>query len=727
MIMKLGMAGNVQDMEFFCNEMAKDKCPHAEEAFAELVDSFVKNRRFKEALRVLEIMNLGKFKPPSIHICNVMLRTLVEDQRDLETVLFAYKEIVKAGIVPNVDTLNYLIEVLCENDKMESALDQYRRMNRKGCVPNSRTFEILICGLCKRTRVDESIMVLSEMFKLECGPDLNFCNSVLPLLCKANKSDEVLRLYKMMRDSGVLVDSLVYEVLIHCLCENLLLDDAIVLFEDMLKSGVAPLVSIYVDIVNGLCKLSKFSNASNLLEENLVTEVIPHNALLEGYCNAGKFYEAYDYLEKMVERQVADSVSWSVLIRGSYIWLRKECKFEDALELFREACVRDWVLDSGDYAELIECLCLIKRIQEAAEVFHFLCSKGCTISSSSFDMLVKGTCLSGKLDEAISLYSLAHHSGISCNLDTHNAILLGLSESRRTKDILLLFSRMVVGGCAFNAETYSVLINSLCLEKMTSECAWLLDQMVDDGIIPCSETVYRVVSFMASHSQLHVVVYTLNKLISKTGLFSLAINKMLIHGLVKEGHKRDACKLLDHMLDNGWVPDAVTHSLLIGTVEGEETYGVTEREEYSEVIIQILFCDSSFSVLCLILRRVLYLHDFQVSHFPFLVIGQWVDTLLPLKPFQLCLQGELCGWTCFFIGVAAVAFGSLYYHLNAQSLSTCVRPLTEFGCDVQGARNGKRHAAGVAGPRTIQHDLDHCEALLLAGNAGLTTLEDLGN
>lgn len=28
------------------------------------------------------------------------------------------------------------------------------------------------------------------------------------------------------------------------------------------------------------------------------------------------------------------------------------------------------------------------------------------------------------------------------------------------------------------------------------------------------------------------------------------------------------------------------------------------------------------------------------------------------------LQGEVWGWTIFFIGVAAVAFGSSYYHLK---------------------------------------------------------------
>lgn len=28
------------------------------------------------------------------------------------------------------------------------------------------------------------------------------------------------------------------------------------------------------------------------------------------------------------------------------------------------------------------------------------------------------------------------------------------------------------------------------------------------------------------------------------------------------------------------------------------------------------------------------------------------------------LQGEVWGWTCFYVGVAAVAVGSSYYHLK---------------------------------------------------------------
>lgn len=54
-----------------------------------------------------------------------------------------------------------------------------------------------------------------------------------------------------------------------------------------------------------------------------------------------------------------------------------------------------------------------------------------------------------------------------------------------------------------------------------------------------------------------------------------------------------------------------------------------------------------------------------VSNFPFLVIGIIGLVLCYYKNyFKLSLQGELSGWTCFYVGVAAVAFGSSYYHLK---------------------------------------------------------------
>ncbi|KAL2904645.1 Leucine--tRNA ligase, partial [Bienertia sinuspersici] len=54
-----------------------------------------------------------------------------------------------------------------------------------------------------------------------------------------------------------------------------------------------------------------------------------------------------------------------------------------------------------------------------------------------------------------------------------------------------------------------------------------------------------------------------------------------------------------------------------------------------------------------------------ISNIPFLIIGLVGLVLCHYRNyFKLSLQGEVWGWTCFYIGVAAVAFGSSYYHLR---------------------------------------------------------------
>ncbi|KAJ7527303.1 hypothetical protein O6H91_16G047800 [Diphasiastrum complanatum] len=52
-----------------------------------------------------------------------------------------------------------------------------------------------------------------------------------------------------------------------------------------------------------------------------------------------------------------------------------------------------------------------------------------------------------------------------------------------------------------------------------------------------------------------------------------------------------------------------------------------------------------------------------ISNFPFLVIGI-IGLVLCLKKKYFSLRGEVWGWAFFFIGIAATAFGSSYYHLH---------------------------------------------------------------
>lgn len=602
MILKLGMNGNVQEMGAFCQNMVKDRCPGAEEALVDLIHTFVRHSRFKEAMMVFKNMNLigYNYKPP-VHVFNFLLGSLVEHNGDFQNALFIYKEMVKAGILPTVDTLNYLLEVLFSADRVDLAMDQFRRMHKKGCCPNSRTFEILIKGHFAKNRVDDAISVLEQMFQLRFVPDLSFYNCCIPLFCRDNKVEELVKLFEMMRASDFTPDSFIYGALVECFCKNLRLDSALSLVNEMIENGMPPAHNVFVDLVKCFCGLGKLNEAIMFLEDKQVDGTPPYNALLEGCCNAGKIKVANVLLQTMSERNIADCYSWNILIRWfcenegtrkAYELVGRmiassvipDCvtysalvvgncrlnKYEDALKLFVHVCARCWLLDFTSYSELIGGLCDINKTQEASEVFYYMSMKRCSLDSFSFYKLVKCFCDSGEVNKAIRLWQLAYYSGISCPIAAHTTMMHELSKSGNTKYQLVVLSRILIEGCNLDMEAYSILIQSMSQEIRAKECVWLFNMMVNEGLIPDSDRLFDQLAIIASHSQLCMISGAIDKLLSNGEVLNSAMYSLLINGLWKEGKKHEAHRLLDSMLEKGWLPDAATHKLLIGSDVREE-------------------------------------------------------------------------------------------------------------------------------------------------------------
>ncbi|KAJ7973211.1 Pentatricopeptide repeat-containing protein [Quillaja saponaria] len=566
-ILKLGMAGNILDMEAFCQNMMKDRCPGAEEALVGLIDTFVRHSRLSEAMRVLANMNLGGYKP-SLDIFNVLLGALVKENGDFRDALFVYKEMVKAGILPTVQTLNYLLEALFEANLVKLALDQFKRMNKKGCSPNSRTFEILVKGLIAKDQVDEANSVIEEMLKLGCQPDLRFYTCSIPLFCRENKVEEGIRLFKMMRASNFVPDSFTYGVIIQCLCKNLRLDCAINILNEMTEGGISLAHDVFVDLVHCFCELGNIDEAIMFLEDKHVLETPPYNALLEGCCNADgsvrkhEIRKAFELLGRMIISSfILDCSTYSALIVGNC----KLSKYDDALALYHQVQARYWVLESRSYSELVEGLCQVSRAQKAAEVFHYMSMKRIYLHSVSFYSLVKCLCDLGQVSEAIRLQQLTYYSGTSCSNVTYTTIMCGLSRSEKAKYLLVLLSKMLVEGCKLDLEAYCILIESMIEQNRVKDCVLLFNMMVKEGFIPDSERLFDQLSFIANQAQLCMVSSAVDKLLFSCGYLNSTMYNLLINGFWKEGNKKEASRLLDLMLEKGWVPDPATHKLLIGS------------------------------------------------------------------------------------------------------------------------------------------------------------------
>ncbi|MED6208448.1 hypothetical protein PIB30_045175 [Stylosanthes scabra] len=140
-----------------------------------------------------------------------------------------------------------------------------------------------------------------------------------------------------------------------------------------------------------------------------------------------------------------------------------------------------------------------------------------------------------------------------------------LSKSGKAKDLLVVLSRMLVEGCELDVEAYCILIHAMTKQNRVKECVLFFNMMINEGIVPDPDKLFDQLSFIANHCQLCMISSAIGKLLSEYDILNSATFGLLITGLWKEGKKHEARRLLDLMLEKGWLPDATTHKLLIGS------------------------------------------------------------------------------------------------------------------------------------------------------------------
>ncbi|CAD6207016.1 unnamed protein product [Miscanthus lutarioriparius] len=582
-ISRLTAVENRDEMDSLLSEMVRLKVPALEQALNKLVECLSSKNQFDEALLVIQ--HASSLLKLSVSACNGVLHGVVKQGRGLRLFMLVYTEIVKAGVLPDLETLNLLIEALCESGRLDLALIQFDRMSKKRCTPNSHTFEVLITALCSHSRADEAVKLFDKMLQLRCSPDSSFHAQVMPLFCRFSKVKEAIMLHRMMKEDNIQLSLQLYSALVRCLCENQLLDDATIVLKEMITSGHAPMA-----------------------KENDVTETEPYNVLLTWLCRNDRLQDSVSYLEKLHSRGFVDCESWNIVITQ----FCNEGNIRRASELIGRMVVSSFAPDETTYSAVISCycrlglyidalsmfrrlveiLCHTKRIQEAIEVFKYHYKRGFSLTNKSLDMLIEGSCLSGKIREAVKLRTLAVCTGTSCTFSTYGIIIQALLHLKKGKDVLTLFAQMLMEGCPLDGYAYNILLRSFLTKETIIEAAILFNRMVNHSFFPDQETFELLVNDMALFSFLNMVAQSLLKVIDTSGTVSPRIYNIIIYGLIKEGFKSEACKFLDQMLEKGWVPDSRTHRVLVGSsglVEARElveAYQTVDGDNVTNILLE---------------------------------------------------------------------------------------------------------------------------------------------
>ena len=129
MIERLGFVGRFGEMQALLDEILNKSCPRTEGIFVIVIKCYCQAQMLDEALKVLETMKSIDCGIFSVIPYNILLNAFAM-RGNFQSVCSIYIGMVEAGILPDVVTMNTLINTLCEANQMEATLKRFHHMKK---------------------------------------------------------------------------------------------------------------------------------------------------------------------------------------------------------------------------------------------------------------------------------------------------------------------------------------------------------------------------------------------------------------------------------------------------------------------------------------------------------------------------------------------------------------------------------------------------------------------
>ncbi|CAM8901649.1 unnamed protein product [Rhodiola kirilowii] len=448
----------------------------------------------------------------------------------------SHKRQIARGLLPDFVDLSWLMGSYSKIGCTEYGFGVLGLILKWGYTPHVIGINILMNVLCQQLRINEAALLFQKMnTHLNCKPDIFTYGTLLKGLCSTGNSRIALNLHEQIADgthelSGDLQLNLIcYNTLIDGLCKDGLIDKAKELFLEMKKKDVSP-------------------------------DVITYNIVIDGLCRAGKWEEAQAMFHEMLDQGLEPGVvTFTVLINA----LAKMRKNKQAKELFSLMIQSGQMPTVVTYSSMMDCFYREGNIQELKEVFVFMDRNGITPNVVTYNILIKGYCKHGMIHEAIDEYRRMIHKRLKPDIITINALLEGMLLKSMVSEAIELKSEITAHNLTPDLCTYSILIDGLCKNGYSQEAVKLFDTMIDSKLKPDVVTYSSLVDGLCKAGKLEKALLLFDGM-SRDGVVpNVTTYTILIDGLCKAEKIIEAEKLFVDMEKNGILPDVCTFGALI--------------------------------------------------------------------------------------------------------------------------------------------------------------------
>ncbi|KAK1567696.1 hypothetical protein Q3G72_015331 [Acer saccharum] len=330
----------------------------------------------KDPARLREFLN-GKCKSGKIN---------------LDEAFYFFDYMIHMQPTPPMSCFSILFNALLKNNHYADVISLQKRLNSAGLVPDLFSLNILINCFSNTSRVCDGFVVFGAILRRGFNPSVvTFCSLIkacveqaiplLPFSCMNKGSMGIVNMVTF--GNGIPADAVTFTAFIHGLCCVGDSKEAKSFFIQMLNQGVQPTIVTFGVLLDELCKNRKIDEANRLYKLKIERGVQPnthtYSILMDGYCLVGRICDA----EKFVS--MASRVG-------------------DARKLLDEMQSVNVTPNSSIFTTFINGLCRNDCVLDALELFHTLENRKFQFTIEIFNCLIDGLSVltaMGRLREAV--------------------------------------------------------------------------------------------------------------------------------------------------------------------------------------------------------------------------------------------------------------------------------------------------------------------------------------
>ncbi|KAL6906129.1 hypothetical protein ACP4OV_003730 [Aristida adscensionis] len=364
-----------------------------------LVDAILKRckRNSRAALQFYSWVAKRSYYMPTTKSYNTAMK-LAGSAKDFKHMRYLYREMLRTGCSPTVDTWNVMICQYGNAGLSEKALETFYSMKQHGFLPSGTTYHHMIMYLTynKGLKIDAAVKIFQEMCHAGHIPDNDIVFRYLLALCECRRIADARRSVVSLCERGFPLQ-VGYSILLRSFCRADRMDEALSLFNCIEKHGCSRDQYMYGSLIHGLLRRERFEDAVAKLTE-MKNAGIPQSAhmytsFIVYYFQKRDVAKVLDVLKEMKENGCEPTVvTYSALIRGHMAM----GMVSEAWGVFQQMKIDGPAPDFHTYSMFLSCLCKAGRSEEGLQLIHDMLDCGIIPSTVNFMNVVHGLNMEGK-------------------------------------------------------------------------------------------------------------------------------------------------------------------------------------------------------------------------------------------------------------------------------------------------------------------------------------------